>query len=230
MSQSRPKPKKQPTTWKEPVKPKPQVGWIWPKDPRPGNPTRWSRFKRFSDVLTGKGPDIYVGTIGKRPPPMKDNDNPGRAVSSTNWARWDIEPEEDDTPFPWAHRPKNVKYDYNTRKYKFPDEKTWSAVEYADYEWECGKNRRKKKVTPSTPIRFWDRHGRVHWCHGQGQDEWRGSGRRSGCGGPSGCGGGHGGGCHGHCHCGLHEHDSALGSYEHLHGHPYPVRSHCPDC
>ncbi|KAF3387281.1 hypothetical protein F1880_000156 [Penicillium rolfsii] len=164
MSQSNSKSKGQRTTWREPVKPKPQTGWIWPKDPRPGNPTRWSRFKRFSDVLTGKGPDIFVGTIGKRPPPVKDNDNPGRTVSSTNWARWDVEPEEDDTPFPLASRPKNVKYDYKTRKYKVPDENTWSAVEYADCEWECGKNRRKKKVTPTTPIRFWDRHGRVHWC------------------------------------------------------------------
>ncbi|KAL4787067.1 hypothetical protein BJX76DRAFT_354479 [Aspergillus varians] len=42
------------------------IGYIWPKDPQPGNPRRWSRWKRFTDVLTGKGPDMYVGRIGPR--------------------------------------------------------------------------------------------------------------------------------------------------------------------
>ncbi|KAJ5389504.1 uncharacterized protein N7496_000572 [Penicillium cataractarum] len=159
MSQPQPK-KKQPTSTK-PANPKPQTGWIWPKDPRPGNPTRWSRLKRFSDVLTGKGPDIYVGTIGKHPPARKDKDTPGRTVSSTNWARWDLEPKEEDTPFPWARRGKQEKYDYSTRKYGVPSEKTWSAVEYADCEVQCGKGKGKKKVIQTAPIRFWDRDGRV---------------------------------------------------------------------
>ncbi|KAL4942109.1 hypothetical protein BDV06DRAFT_170276 [Aspergillus oleicola] len=34
--------------------------YVWPKDPRPGNPQRWSSLWRFADVFTGKGPDIYV--------------------------------------------------------------------------------------------------------------------------------------------------------------------------
>jgi hypothetical protein len=220
MSQSQSKSKKQPSNSTKPAKPKPQTGWIWPKDPRPGNPTRWSCFKRFSDVLTGKGPDIYVGTIGKHPPPAKHNESSGRTVSSTNWARWDIEPQEDDTPFPWARRGKHEKYDYSTRKYGVPNEKTWSAVEYADCGWEGGKWRRKKKKVASTvPIRVWDREGRVHWCQGD-----LGLGGRSVDGGLSGsedyC----------HCHCGLHDRDSAIGSYEHVQGHAYPIRSHCPGC
>ncbi|RDW67189.1 uncharacterized protein DSM5745_09055 [Aspergillus mulundensis] len=33
---------------------------IWPKDPQPGNPEHWSAWRRWKDVFTGKGPDIYV--------------------------------------------------------------------------------------------------------------------------------------------------------------------------
>ncbi|KAI9372753.1 hypothetical protein BJX61DRAFT_542406 [Aspergillus egyptiacus] len=42
------------------------IGWIWPKDPRPGNPRRWSKWSRLSDILKGKGPDIFVGRIRLR--------------------------------------------------------------------------------------------------------------------------------------------------------------------
>lgn len=38
-------------------------GWIWPKDPRPGNPTHWPRHWRLLDVLRNRGPDIFVGRI-----------------------------------------------------------------------------------------------------------------------------------------------------------------------
>ena len=230
MPRSHSKPKKQPTTQTKPTKPPKEqtIGWIWPKDPRPGNPSRWPRLWRFSDVLTGKGPDIYVGAIGKRPPPTKDRETPGRTVSSTNWARWDVEPEEDDTPVRWARRDKREKYDYSTRKYGIPNERTWSAVEYADCEWEGGKWPRKK-VAPKTPIRYWDRYGKVHWCNGQDPEGCYDEGVDVGS-----CkGGSHGHGrSHGycHCHCGLHERDSGLGSHEHVHEHPYLVRSHCPGC
>lgn len=38
-------------------------GWIWPKDPRPGNPKHWPRRWRLFDILTNRGPDIFVGRI-----------------------------------------------------------------------------------------------------------------------------------------------------------------------
>ncbi|KAL3475240.1 hypothetical protein BJX99DRAFT_259534 [Aspergillus californicus] len=47
------------------------VGWIWPKDPRPGKPHRWSRLWRLSDVVMGKGPNIYVGSIRNAPRPTR---------------------------------------------------------------------------------------------------------------------------------------------------------------
>ncbi|KAL6238529.1 hypothetical protein BDW75DRAFT_237415 [Aspergillus navahoensis] len=41
----------------------PEFVMIWPKDPRPGNPRRWPWWWRWKDVLTGKGPDIYVERV-----------------------------------------------------------------------------------------------------------------------------------------------------------------------
>ncbi|KAL4867627.1 hypothetical protein BDV12DRAFT_198048 [Aspergillus spectabilis] len=45
------------------------IGYIWPKDPRPGNPRRWPKWWRLSDILKGKGPDIYVGRLRPRASP-----------------------------------------------------------------------------------------------------------------------------------------------------------------
>ncbi|KAJ5632357.1 hypothetical protein N7490_008696 [Penicillium lividum] len=87
-------------------KEKKNIGWIWPKDPRPGNPSSWPRHWRFLDVMTNKGPDIYVGVINKRPRFSSSRSNsksssPERLISSnkssnqsnnsiqrTNWDRW----------------------------------------------------------------------------------------------------------------------------------------------
>ncbi|EYE91382.1 uncharacterized protein EURHEDRAFT_242778 [Aspergillus ruber CBS 135680] len=38
-------------------------GWIWPKDPRPGNPSHWPRRWRLFDIFRNRGPDIFVGRI-----------------------------------------------------------------------------------------------------------------------------------------------------------------------
>ncbi|KAL2832473.1 hypothetical protein BDW59DRAFT_105452 [Aspergillus cavernicola] len=43
------------------------MGYIWPKDPRPGNPGHWPRWWRYKDILRGKGPDIYFGRIRHHP-------------------------------------------------------------------------------------------------------------------------------------------------------------------
>ncbi|KAL4902760.1 hypothetical protein BDW74DRAFT_180459 [Aspergillus multicolor] len=40
--------------------PNPCLVQVWPKDPQPGNPEHWSTWRRWKDVFTGKGPDIYV--------------------------------------------------------------------------------------------------------------------------------------------------------------------------
>lgn len=77
------------------------LGWIWPKDPRPGNPSSWPRRWRFHDVLTNKGPDIYVGVIGgsetgtgsSSPGGLTPSTTPStrskRSPQRTNWDRWE---------------------------------------------------------------------------------------------------------------------------------------------
>ncbi|KAJ5498258.1 hypothetical protein N7453_007309 [Penicillium expansum] len=86
-----------------------QLGWIWPKDPRPGNPKHWPRRWRIFDVLTSKGPDIYVGRIDQ--PKNKTRNSPSRPQSGTTrqeWSRWEINPNDPESgynPIPWARRP-----------------------------------------------------------------------------------------------------------------------------
>ncbi|KAJ5675670.1 hypothetical protein N7462_008567 [Penicillium macrosclerotiorum] len=124
-----------------PEKSQKQVGWIWPKDPRPGNPSHWPRRWRWVDILTGRGPDMYVGTIGK-PPRTKE-----KQPSKTNWARWDEELDSKNTPFVWA-RCHGQRYDFRQRKYVVPDSGSWSMVQYCDGQQETDKRRllHRKKV------------------------------------------------------------------------------------
>lgn len=83
-------------------------GWIWPND-------RHKRrgFRRgFWDIMTGKGPDMYVGDLGDAPPDW------------TEWGRWPqygaAEPyrydDSERTP-PWARRGYQS-YDPKARRYK----------------------------------------------------------------------------------------------------------------
>ncbi|KAJ5747957.1 uncharacterized protein N7511_009653 [Penicillium nucicola] len=99
----------------------PQLGWIWPKDPRPGNPKKWPKHWRFLDVLQGKGPDIYVGTI--KDPKSKSESNHNNQHENENetmdphthsqtyshshsqsktspsreeWTRWNIDPKNEE--------------------------------------------------------------------------------------------------------------------------------------
>ncbi|KAJ6084277.1 hypothetical protein N7486_011077 [Penicillium sp. IBT 16267x] len=84
------------------------LGWIWPKDPRPGNPSSWPRRWRFHDVLTNKGPDIYVGVIGEKTkssssrsgsrssslargltPSTTPSTRSKQSPQRTNWDRWE---------------------------------------------------------------------------------------------------------------------------------------------
>ncbi|KAL2810921.1 hypothetical protein BJX63DRAFT_301448 [Aspergillus granulosus] len=136
------------------------VGYIWPKDPRPGNPGRWSRGSRFKDVLTGKGPDMYVGRIGGRPRDevtvkakraQKENER-YRWDSEKHWSLWGYEHEiqctaeycDDcdkleeqkirDNILTSARRRSAKRYDYRMRKYRVPDEGTWSGVTFCREE------------------------------------------------------------------------------------------------
>ncbi|KAJ5486204.1 hypothetical protein N7530_000504 [Penicillium desertorum] len=131
-----------------------QLGWIWPKDPRPGNPQHWPRRWRLFDVLTGKGPDIYVGRIDQ--PKTKTRRSSSRARSGPTrqeWSRWESnsnDPDSNYSPLPWVRQPAGERYDFRTRKYHVPDHGTWSAVEYCN-----GSRVRRGK---------WVRKEEVHLC------------------------------------------------------------------
>ncbi|CAI7662492.1 unnamed protein product [Penicillium glandicola] len=113
-----------------------QLGWIWPKDPRPGNPQHWPRRWRLFDVLTNKGPDIYVGRIDQpKAKPTRSYYQSPSGPTRQQWSRWGIDPDEVDlyySPLFWARRPSGERYDFRTRKYHVPDRGTWSAVEYCN--------------------------------------------------------------------------------------------------
>lgn len=137
----------------------PTLGWIWPKDPRPGNPSRWPRRWRFLDVLTNKGPDMYVGAIHNGRSTKKSNSNSN--YSTSHWARWDKDLAEDDTLIPWARRNEAERYDFRRRKYVVPDQGTWSRVEYCSARGDSGGWRRggQKESRHCVPRRYWDRNG-----------------------------------------------------------------------
>lgn len=122
------------------------IGWIWPKDPRPGNRAKWPVGRRFKDVLTNKGPDIFVGRL----------DGPSSGPHTPRWARWqDLygDDEDDETTLPaapWARRGLK-RYDFRTRTYRIPNDLTWSSVQYHD--WDQGG------ADMSTPLMIWDGFG-----------------------------------------------------------------------
>ncbi|KAL4746372.1 hypothetical protein BDW72DRAFT_197729 [Aspergillus terricola var. indicus] len=61
----------------------PRFVMVWPKDPRPGNPSHWPWWWRWKDVLTGRGPDIYVERIR----PKSSRVNGSRNSYSTDHSR-----------------------------------------------------------------------------------------------------------------------------------------------
>lgn len=145
--------------------PKPKYAWIWPKDPRPGNPSRWSWRWRFLDVLLGRGPDIYVGRIDRR------GGLKGRGHCSS-WRECcccccccacsgvDVDGDtEVDVPFPTSRanerkrKRRGEKYDCRTGRYTMPDDGSWSGVEYCDCR---GRQARKEGRRHEIPRKVCD--------------------------------------------------------------------------
>ena len=168
----------------------PQLGWIWPKDPRPGNPKKWPRRWRLLDVLQNKGPDIYVGVIKdskskSRANPKKENEDNDpynhthphprshsepkskTAPSRDQWTRWGIDPNNEEaeaanySPLPWVKRKPGERYDFRTRKYTVPNRATWSRVEYCNGPSEKGRWYERCEVH-RVPRRYWDPNGELY--------------------------------------------------------------------
>ena len=114
----------------------PIKGFIWPRDPYPGPRGRsWfrNRVSAWHDVLTGKGPDIFIGRL----------DNLDHRPSRARWSRWsDLYPDWDDTSAPpfWGAYRGDKRYNFRTRRYEYPHTEMWSDVGYCQ--------RRKHKRIP----------------------------------------------------------------------------------
>ncbi|MCJ1467628.1 hypothetical protein MMC07_006253 [Pseudocyphellaria aurata] len=105
---------------------------VWPRDKKQKGAHSWSRWK---DVLTGKGPDMWIA--------RRDSYGPHRPVWS-GWKSPDYAPRIWDNlgyryrkdnalePLPWAKRPRWEKYDFRARKYQRPRPGTWSDVKWND--------------------------------------------------------------------------------------------------
>lgn len=108
--------------------------FVWPRDGR--NSSTWGRWK---DVVSGKGPDIFVARGGQRP-------------NRNSWARrpWldPLLPDDTLPAMPWADSTRP--YDFRRRRYKHDDRWTWW-----DARWE--RNRLGKERNYPTAYRC--RHG-----------------------------------------------------------------------
>ena len=97
--------------------------FVWPKDGRNG-----SKSGRMKDIITGRGPDIYVVSS----PDVRSRLNmPTRG----QWTQWNEKYPWAARYFPprsapWAQRSPHHRYDYRRRRYCVPDELTWTNAHW----------------------------------------------------------------------------------------------------
>ncbi|KAL8960282.1 MAG: hypothetical protein Q9193_002988 [Seirophora villosa] len=121
-------------SWIPPIPPahhpgKRQLQVVWPRDKKQKGPHTLGRFR---DVLSGKGPDMWIGPRGPEGP------------TKPEWSRWDRGPtwgkfhnlsyrDNRDQQVPaWApgQAAGNKRYNFKTRKYEVPRFSTWSDVKW----------------------------------------------------------------------------------------------------
>ncbi|KAI4144761.1 MAG: hypothetical protein L6R39_004045 [Caloplaca ligustica] len=103
---------------------------VWPRDKKQGGA---HTARRWRDIFTSKGPDMWVGKQGDIGPTRPE------------WSGWDIGPkghpqfdnlgywdERDKKKPPWryAHRDEQKRYNFRSRKYEEPDHNTWTDVKW----------------------------------------------------------------------------------------------------
>ncbi|KAL8804852.1 MAG: hypothetical protein Q9182_002346 [Xanthomendoza sp. 2 TL-2023] len=107
---------------------------IWPRDKRQKGAHTWSR---WTDILSGKGPDMWVGKQGDDGPTRQQWSHWGYGVFSDilfdNMGYRDVRDNWPDDPNDWwaGHRSTHEKYDFRTRKYKTPGLRDWSDVKWS---------------------------------------------------------------------------------------------------
>jgi hypothetical protein len=106
---------------------KPHYHFIWPKDGKNGS--KWGRWK---DVMTGKGPDIHLTISADKKDYMNNRQRRSRWSNHMNL--------DDRGPdgalkcqLPWARRNHlDSAYDFHHRKYMRPHEHMWSDALWQD--------------------------------------------------------------------------------------------------
>lgn len=159
------------------------LGWIWPKDPRPGNPSTWPRHWRFLDVFTNKGPDIYVGKISNKPsnkPPKSQSrsssprSNSTRSSDSRSSSSCSFYTSESE-PIP-PKSPRKTNWDrWNTQSP--PAKKSQAQVPWAKRKSNERYDFRQRKYTVPD-LGTWSR---VEYCTLRGKEGWIRLGKEKHC-------------------------------------------------
>jgi hypothetical protein len=108
---------------------KPHYAWVWPKDGKNG-----SRLGRLKDIITQRGPDMFVVASGRKGDALSDRPTRSRWSRWTNLSYEETRPDEAlGEPF-WVksqrqNHPERL-YDYRTRKYKLPKWNSWTDARY----------------------------------------------------------------------------------------------------
>lgn len=103
---------------------------VWPRDKKQKGAHSWSRWK---DVVTGKGPDMWISgreSYGPHRPVWSGWQSPHYAVRIWDNLGYPYRRDDELEPLPWAKRPSWEKYDFNARKYQRPQLGTWSDVKW----------------------------------------------------------------------------------------------------
>ena len=140
-----PQPKEHPAAWKNDRK----LQMVWPRDKKQKGAHTWDR---LGDILTGKGPDMWIS--------RQYSKEPHRPV----WSGWKTKgnyPEDtmvwDNLGYPYrknntvlppacAHRDEEERYDFKSRRYRRPRAGVWSDVKWSNQE-------------PHVPLYHRDRYG-----------------------------------------------------------------------
>lgn len=123
-------PRRPPTSWRQDNK----WQFVWPNDRDRGV---WGRWK---DLFTNKGPDIFIAEQNTPQPERpiwsnwKTRGHPHPDIDNIRWGndgKSFRQDEEFDGVFGFQRRDPYTKYDFETRRYRRPNDYVWSGVEWS---------------------------------------------------------------------------------------------------
>ena len=138
-------PKRSVSSWRQ----DPRWQFVWPNDKPRG---RWGRWK---DILTNKGPDIFIAEQNTREPELPIWCNwktPGHQHPDDHEPRWGNrgrpfnQDQEYVGVFDFQRRDPDMKYDFATRRYCRPHDNVWTGII-------------RSRSNPNYPIWIRDVHG-----------------------------------------------------------------------